>query len=274
MRELEQQPGFRKRSLADERARAVYASDALRNSSARYHASPSASLHGGELLATHVVELAARLQRARIEPGRLDVRVNAGGALGGERWRTARPNGIRPPRSSAAKASPLPLQGNRAPPRGARRPRRGACAAACTAVPRRPRRAAANGGIADSRRAPRRRDRAAGPTSPGPAARASPSSASQASIRGWNVSPNTAARRTRARSSGARPSIRAIAAASAESGRSAMPPDSIAVRNRSRRNCGFPPERLATTSRTCIGQRMLLGRQLRHPQRILPAQAA
>ena len=72
-------------------------------------------------------------------------------------------------------------------------------------------------------------------------------------MRGWNVRPNTAARRTSARSSGASASMRAIVAASAESGRPSMPFDSMAARSRSRRNCGLPPERVATTSSTCIG---------------------
>jgi hypothetical protein len=48
-------------------------------------------------------------------------------------------------------------------------------------------------------------------------------------------------------------SIRVIVAASADSGRSAVPPESIAERSKSRRNCGLPPDRFATTSRTCAG---------------------
>ena len=41
------------------------------------------------------------------------------------------------------------------------------------------------------------------------------------------------------------------------------------MRSRSRRNCGLPPERFATTSSTCTGSGCLLGRQLRHPHRVL-----
>ncbi len=47
--------------------------------------------------------------------------------------------------------------------------------------------------------------------------------------------------------------MRAIAAASAESGKPPMPPDSIAARSRSRRNWGFPPDRWAMISRTWRG---------------------
>ena len=93
-------------------------------------------------------------------------------------------------------------------------------------------------------------------------------SSSHASIRGWNVRPNTAARRTSARSSGVSASIRAIAAASAESGSPPTPPDSMADRNRSRRNCGLPPDRCATTSSDMQRQRVLLGRELGDAQRV------
>ena len=72
-------------------------------------------------------------------------------------------------------------------------------------------------------------------------------------MRGWNVRPNTAARRRIARSSGVSASMRAMVAASAESGRPPTPPESMATRKRSRRNCGLPPDRLATTSSTCEG---------------------
>ena len=44
-----------------------------------------------------------------------------------------------------------------------------------------------------------------------------------------------------------------MVAASAESGSAVTPPDSMATRIRSRRNCGLPPDRVATTSSTCDG---------------------
>ena len=47
-----------------------------------------------------------------------------------------------------------------------------------------------------------------------------------------------------------------------------MPPDWIANRNRSRRNCGLPPDRLRHDLEHVRRQRMLFGRQLRHPQRV------
>ena len=70
--------------------------------------------------------------------------------------------------------------------------------------------------------------------------------------RGWKLSPSTAARRTSARSASSSRSIRAIAAVSMESGSGASRSEAPA-RRRSRRNCGFPPERSATSRRTCGG---------------------
>ena len=80
--------------------------------------------------------------------------------------------------------------------------------------------------------------------------------------------PNTATRRTSARSSGASVSICVIVAASADSGRSVTPPDSIAERNKSRRNCGLPPGSVRDDFEGVHRERALLGCQLRQPQRI------
>ena len=85
-------------------------------------------------------------------------------------------------------------------------------------------------------------------------------------MRGWKVSPNTAARRTTARSSGASASMRAIAAASAESGSPTMPA-----------RLDREPQQVAQELRIAAGalrhhlehvrrQRAVLRRQLRHPQ--------
>ena len=143
-------------------------------------------------------------------------------------------------------------------------------AEACTATPRRPSRAAAIGESADNRRAPRRTDRRSRAHAPWRGRRDSSSPARTTTASAGGTSARTPRRGEPARGPrGASASIRAIAAASAESGRSAMPPESIAERNRSRRNCGFPPERVATTSSTCTGSGVCCGRQLRQPQRIL-----
>ena len=251
---LSSSPASASGSPATSRRAAVYASAALRNSPARYHASPERLVRRPRSPCRRRPSSRRPASSARdIQPRGFDVRIDAVGAPARRPWRIARPAGTRRPRSNAAKGCRPPPPDRRSPPRAARRPRRAAAAAACTAALRTPRRAAASGGNASSRRVPPRRARAVVSTCAASGAALSPSSASHASMRGWNVSPNTAARRTSARSSGASASIRAIAAASAESGRPPMPPDWIAERNRSRRNCGLPPDRCATTSRTCGG---------------------
>ncbi len=81
-----------------------------------------------------------------------------------------------------------------------------------------------------------------------PSGGGSPSSSTSARNRRWNVTPSTEARRTSARSAGARASIRAIAAVSMDSG--SIAPE-VMTCARSSANCGFPPARSTTRVTSC-----------------------